>query len=1506
MRLKLTLARQSGQSDDIVVTTDAVATVSDVAAAVRRLDPRGPEWSAGGEGRVLTLAVAMPGQQRPEVLSPDIPIGEARIGDGATVLLTDGTSYSAPQQHAAQLVARLRIMTGPAIGQEHRILAGSTTIIGRDLDCDIVIDDPFVSGRHARIQATAGLELVDLGSANGLVVDGGIVDRLPVRAPVRVLIGDTELELIPVLQPEQPASPADAPMTTAGPVLFNRSPKVESRYVGAEFEVPEVPQEAESQPMPIIALATPLLLAGAMFMITRQPTSMLFALMSPVMVVGNWWMGRSQRTNRLKRSIARFDEGLEGLTVAMGGEREKEIAQRIREAPSTEDAYEAAIRRTRMLWTRRPEHWSFLNVRFGMGAMTSRNTIDVASRPNLLVEFQERLDAVVEANRTVPGVPITENLYDAGAIGVAGDPRHTVGALNALLVQLTALHSPAELAVAAIVSSRWSREVEWLKWMPHSSSPHSPITGTHLADSESSAGTLLSTLEGLVAERLAARRAAQRRGAVAQGNGAIERGANVAESDAAAGTPSPIPAVVVIVSDDAPVDRGRLIQLAEAAADAGVFPIWVAPEVDALPAVCRTFLAFDQDGVAQVGFVRLGEVVPDVAAEWVDGPRAIAYAHLMAPVVDAGASIADSSDLPRSISLVTLLGHDLAESSASVLDRWKQNNSIHDRSGAQPAVRRAGRLRAIVGSAGHDPMHLDLRTHGPHALVGGTTGSGKSEFLQAWVLGMAAEYSPDRVTFLFVDYKGGSAFADCVSLPHCVGLVTDLSPHLVRRALTSLRAELHYREHLFNRKKAKDLLELEKRGDPDSPPALVLVIDEFAALAGEVPEFVDGVVDIAQRGRSLGIHLIMATQRPAGVIKDNLRANTNLRVALRMADEADSQDVIGVKDSAHIDPSMPGRGFAKTGPGRLAAFQSAYAGGWTTRETELSDIQVAELRFGGENRWEDTSAPASVAAGQQRDLGPNDQQRLVAAMRGAHALATIPDPRRPWLDELAPVYDLSKLRQRTDAELLLGVADVPERQEQTTQYFHPDIDGHLAIFGTSGSGKTTVLRTLASAAAITPRGGPVQVYGLDYGAGSLRILERLPHVGAIIAGEDVERIVRLFRMLQAELERRAAAWAEMNASSIAEYRQLSGNAREPRLLVLIDNFTNFRDDFEVAAGRAQWYDVFRDVLADGRRLGIHVALTADRAGAVPTSIAASIQRRVVLRLADDGYGALGVPNDVLGPASPPGRAIVDGFETQIAILGGTPSVSEQGQALGRLAEAMERAGVSPAPAVGAMPKEYPQSALPAAVAGQPVLGVSDVDLGPYAFDPSGTLLLAGPPASGRTTALQTIATALARAEPGAPGTRLYYVGNARSMLARLELWSETATTPEDAAALVRDLAAAVTDPDTEGRIAVFVETIADFLQTPADGPLVELIKAIRRSDHLLVAEGETSAWGSSWPLFGEVKNGRRGILLQPDSIEGDILLKTPLPRMSRSEFPPGRAVYVSRGQHVRLQLPLPG
>jgi S-DNA-T family DNA segregation ATPase FtsK/SpoIIIE len=1490
MRLKLTLVRPNGAASDIIVTADAAATISEIAGTISRVDAQ----TVHSPDRYLTLRATLPGQSTPLTLPPDGPVGEAWIGSGASVSLADaGRLYQAPSTLTVAPVAQLRVLTGPDAGRDFPLAPGSL-VLGRDAACDIVLHDSLVSKKHARIEIGETVEVIDLGSANGVVVDGGIVGRLRITKAERMLLGDSEVEISMI---------ADAPTADSapkpGPIFFNRSPKVEKRYIGQEFTSPEVPTEKEDAPFPLLAMITPLLLGGAMFALTKSPTTLLFCLLSPVMLIGNFLTTKSRDKRRMVKAVAKFGFRLEVLTNRLATERVIEHELRLKESPSTQEAHEHAMRRGPLLWTRRPEHWSFLNVRLGCGTMNSRNTITDSSRGDMLPEFEEKLSEVVEANRTLDGVPLIDNLYDSGALGIAGSPVQAMGSINSILVQLTALHSPAELVVASLLTPRWSRELEWLKWMPHTSSPHSPIEGSHLADSAASASAVLSGIEGVVEQRLAQAKAS-RRGAMVQTDAALERGGEVGSSGMGEGTKSPIPAIVLLISDDVAIDRARLVQLAEIAADAGVYPIWIGPSVASLPAVCRTYLHLgDEPGIATVGFVRLGETIDNVVTEQVDSATALEFAKRMAPVIDAGALVADASDLPRTVSLVTLLGHDMVETSAAVIDRWQQNTSIHDRSGGTPKPRRAGKLRAIIGSAGVDAMHLDLRTQGPHALVGGTTGAGKSEFLQAWVLGMAAEYSPDRVTFLFVDYKGGSAFADCVTLPHCVGLVTDLSPHLVRRALTSLRAELHHREHLLNRKKAKDLLELEKRGDPDSPPALVLVIDEFAALATEVPEFVDGVVDIAQRGRSLGIHLIMATQRPAGVIKDNLRANTPLRIALRMADESDSTDVIGTKESAHFDPAIPGRGVAKTGPGRLAQFQSAYAGGWTSREPERAGIDVHELRFGAESRWEEPRPTDFVD--EDRDLGPTDQQRLVSTIVAANDGIGIPAPRRPWLDELAGAYDLSLLRQRTDAELLLGVSDIAEQQQQVSAYFRPDIDGHISIFGTGGSGKSAVLRTLACAAAITPRGGPVHVYGLDFGAGSLRMLDQLPHVGSIIMGDDTERIVRLFRTLQGELDRRKALYAEANASNITEYRQLAGQPTEPRILLLIDGFPNFRNDFEITAGRAQWFDVFKDILSDGRQLGLHVALTADRAGAVPASISSAIQRKVVLRLADDGYGMLDVPNDILSIKSPAGRAIVDGFETQIAILGGLSAQSAQSAATKRLADAMRRAGVAEAPAIGALPKEFPQGQLPDRVGERVVLGLGDVDLGPAGFEPSGTLLLAGPPASGRSTAIESIAMSFKRFEPDA---RLYYFGNARSPISRLGLWTEAATTVDAVAALAKDLAAAVADPDTEGRIAVFVESLGDFLQSNADGAILELTRAVKRSDHFLLAEAETSAWNSSWPLFGEIKNSRRGLLLQPESVEGDILLKTALPRMNRSEFPPGRGVLIAKGNFVRVQLPL--
>ncbi|MEO6116367.1 MAG: FtsK/SpoIIIE domain-containing protein, partial [Pseudolysinimonas sp.] len=664
-----------------------------------------------------------------------------------------------------------------------------------------------------------------------------------------------------------------------------------------------------------------------------------------------------------------------------------------------------------------------------------------------------------------------------------------------------------------------------------------------------------------------------------------------------------------------------------------------------------------------------------------------------------------------------------------------------------------------------------------------------------------------------------------------------------------------------------------------------------------------GVVDIAQRGRSLGIHLIMATQRPAGVIRDNLRANTNLRIALRMADESDSMDVVGDKIAGTFDPSIPGRAIAKTGPGRLTSFQSAYAGGWTTNEVQVPSVEVAELRFGAESLWELPGGVQEEAPGAD-EQGPTDQARLVANLIAASAELKLPAPRRPWMPELATAFDLTKLHQRTDTDIVIGVSDVPNFQRQDEIFFTPDTDGNIAIYGAGGSGKTVTLRTIAAAAGITPRGGPVDVYGLDFGTGGLKMLEVMPHVGSIVSGDDPERVIRLLRKLRGVIEDRQARYTAVNAGTIGEYRKLAKAPDEARILLLVDNFPGFRSEFETGAARAPWYGVFQQLLGEGRGLGIHVAITADRPGSVPTSVSSTIQRRVIHRLADEGaYTLLDAPSDVLSAASPPGRAIVDGLETQVAIVGGKSSVAEQSKAIAALAEAMVRTGRAPVEPIGALALEIDPASLPKEIGGNPVLGLSDDTLEPLGFEPVGAFVLSGPPASGRTNALAWLIRSI---DAAVPQVTKYYIGNARSTIGQGKGWEATARTVEDAKDLAIEIAAVVADPKTKGKIVVVIEQISDFLSSTADSSLVELIKAVKRTDHFLIAESETSSWGSSWPLLAEVKGARTGFLIQPDGIEGDTILKTSLPRVSRNEFPPGRGYFIARGKATRVQLPLLG
>ena len=230
-----------------------------------------------------------------------------------------------------------------------------------------------------------------------------------------------------------------------------------------------------------------------------------------------------------------------------------------------------------------------------------------------------------------------------------------------------------------------------------------------------------------------------------------------------------------------------------------------------------------------------------------------------------------------------------------------------------------------IGRARDGVVEIDLVRDGPHALLAGTTGAGKSELLRSLVVGLSCALGPQHLTFVLVDYKGGAAFDELAALPHVVGTVTDLDDQLAERALRSLRAELTVREQLLREHGVNDLTALRAAQGAPVRARVLVVVDEFAALATEQAEFLHALVGIAQRGRSLGVHLLLATQRPSGVISDDIRANTNLRIALRLHDTADAMDVVGDPAPAALSRSLPGRAVMRLGPDELVTFQAAHA-----------------------------------------------------------------------------------------------------------------------------------------------------------------------------------------------------------------------------------------------------------------------------------------------------------------------------------------------------------------------------------------------------------------------------------------------------------------------------------------------------------------------------------------------------------------------------------------------------
>lgn len=1460
--------------EDLLVTADVTVTVAELAARLVRAQVVGDVMS-----EAVTLRVEPPGAEQGIVLDPASPLQESSLRSGQRVEVVPVGQRRPGDQRDDAPAAIVRVVSGPGAGREFRIASG-VSLIGRDRAAAVYLDgDREVSRRHATVTVAEMVEVADLNSANGVVVDDLLVRRAVVSAASRVRVGGTELSVIPLgdARRRRLLPPADD---------FIRPPRVVGVHIARTIALPEPPAVDDPPRLPVIALVAPALLGGALFAMTRQPMSLMFAALSPVMLVGSWIDGRVRGRRRRSRRWRAFDGELRAARAELEQERAEEVAARLLEAPSASEVAEAIRVRSPLLWSRHHGSDASLRLRFGVGDLPSSVDVSLPDRGAAETGDLEAVKALAREFREVPGVPVVERLDRVRAIGVAGAGSLAEGVARALVVQAAGLHSPAELAIAAFVGEEGLSAWGWLKWLPHVGPRHSPLRETAaLVSDRSGAEALLSGLESLVSGRC--------------------------ESGAGHGR---LPNVLVLVAGDAPVERSRLVALAESGA--GIAIIWMAAQVNALPAVCGTFVEVDRAGGASaVGFTHESRVVRLHTLETIDAIAAETAARALAPVADSGARVVDDSDLPQSVAQLDLYGDDVATDPSAILRRWARTDSL-TASWVPGRPRDPGGLRAVVGHDQRGPFALDLRADGPHALVGGTTGSGKSEFLQTWIMALAAEYAPDRVTFLLVDYKGGAAFADCAELPHTVGLVTDLTRPLVRRALVSLRAELARRERILSRVGAKDVTAMESAGDPAAPPALVIVIDEFAALMADVPEFLDGILDIAQRGRSLGLHLVLATQRPSGVVTDDLRANTNLRIALRVADEVDSVDVLGVPDAAHFGPGTPGRAIAARGAGRRDGFQSGYLGGRTPASGSRPNLTVQPLPFGPGAPWPEAGDRGGDASGSDAADGcvphERDLRRLARTIASAADRADVALPRRPWVEPLPSAVDLAELPTVPDGVVALGLRDEPQRQRQRPLTVDLDTAGHLALVGGGGSGLSTALRTIAAsltaacvsavASGIDPL-SRVELYAIDCAGGGLALLDDLPTVGSVVPGSDRERVDRLLGDLLGLIERRQALLAEVRASTVAEYRISTGRPLA-RILLLLDGLTAFRAENEFRdAGRP--LDRLVALASTGRHVGVHLVVSCDRDSTIPTALAAKLGARIALgrggRESPITYGSASVNGRDDALDDPPGRGIFEGDAVQLAVLGGTPETTAQAAALDELARRVGEVGLPPTAPVRRLEPWIPRSDLPAAIAGRPVIGVGYETLEPVGLPRIGVFVVSGPFGSGRTTAIRTIVGAIVDARPE---TEAYLLSVRGSGLADAVPWTDRAETSDAASALVAKLTARILKArESElARFLIVVEGVGDFEGEPAEAQTARLVKAARRAGAAVVAECDPATAPTAWQLFPELKAARAGLVLRPEESDGLALFRTPFPRVPRDEFPAGRGYLVESGRLTRLQI----
>lgn len=606
-------------------------------------------------------------------------------------------------------------------------------------------------------------------------------------------------------------------------------------------------------------------------------------------------------------------------------------------------------------------------------------------------------------------------------------------------------------------------------------------------------------------------------------------------------------------------------------------------------------------------------------------------------------------------------------------------------------------------------MHLEAKRDGVHGLIAGGTGSGKSELLMSVVVDLALRYDPSVLNFVLIDYKGGGAFAPFEKLPHCVDIVTNLNRAAVQRMFTAIRAEIERRQKLTTETSTKDIVEYRRRGyhlTHEPLPHFFIIIDEYAEMIAESPEFKAELDSITRVGRSAGIHLLLASQRPTG-ITDQMRANIKYRICLRVEEPETSREMLRRSDAAFLPGGIPGRGYLQIGNENIELFQTAYTGDVYEyanllegeRTPRFYDVVVNlanELLVESQGTrpfppWP-RPLPRAISL-----ATPLSERYFASDLLGVHWR----EQKRPlllnphvadWFEDHGSWPGVDWLRQAMRA--VIGLVDDPYGARQLPLIVNFN-KGHAVMFGASGWGKTTFLRSLILTLACTHSPDEFHAYILDLGGHNLEVLRCLPHVGTVIMPDEPgyqERVQQLLRELNEIIDERKRRFARAGVSTLAEYNAASVQKPEPAILVAIDNFGEYIETFsgdDKVAGPNNLLDTLVTLMGQSKAFGVHFAVTADRPNVLSGKLYSLFTERYTLRLAEADDYATVVGGRVAEVEEIPGRGVtrVDRHPLvfQVALSVGTPVIPAQPRAE---TEAIRTIGAHMIAFIKSAPHEY--------------------------------------------------------------------------------------------------------------------------------------------------------------------------------------------------------------------------